>query len=82
MSAEVYENAERTFLTPKGATEGEKSNVPSLDEFDNEIDIYRVCNILFGVTLIVMFWVGGVVILKLALLEYGRIIWQLPPKCI
>ena len=42
MSAEVYENAERTFLTPKGATEGEKSNVPSLDEFDNEIDIYRV----------------------------------------
>ena len=59
MSAEVYENAERTFLTPKGATEGEKSNVPSLDEFDNEIDIYRVCNILFGVTLIVTFWVGG-----------------------
>ncbi|XP_076457719.1 uncharacterized protein LOC143291635 isoform X3 [Babylonia areolata] len=41
MSAEVYENAERTFLTPKGATDREKSNVPSLDEFDNEIDIYR-----------------------------------------
>ncbi|KAK7479591.1 hypothetical protein BaRGS_00029140 [Batillaria attramentaria] len=28
-------------LTPKGATDGEKSNVPSLDEFDSEIDIYR-----------------------------------------
>ncbi|XP_070202269.1 uncharacterized protein [Littorina saxatilis] len=41
MSQEVYENAERTFLTPKNATEGEKRNVPSLDEFDNEIDIYR-----------------------------------------
>ena len=31
---------ERTFLTPK---QGEaEENVPSLDEFDTEIDIYRV----------------------------------------
>ena len=49
MSAEVYEHAERTFLTPKGAIEGEKSNVPSLDEFDNEIDIYRVRELDFFV---------------------------------
>ena len=52
MSAEVYESAERTFLTPKGATDVEKSNVPSLDEFDNEIDIYRVSRtVLFEVRL-------------------------------
>jgi hypothetical protein len=47
VSTEVYEQAERTFLTPKGVVDGEKSNVPSLDEFDNEIDIYRVCTIQF-----------------------------------
>ncbi|GFO25145.1 dynein beta chain, ciliary-like, partial [Plakobranchus ocellatus] len=41
ISAEVLEHAERTFLTPKAVQEGEKSNVPSLDEFDHEIDTYR-----------------------------------------
>ena len=42
ISQEVLEHAERTFLTPKAMQEGEKSNVPSLDEFDSEIDTYRV----------------------------------------
>ncbi|GFS27875.1 dynein beta chain, flagellar outer arm [Elysia marginata] len=41
ISQEVLEHAERTFLTPKAMQEGEKSNVPSLDEFDSEIDTYR-----------------------------------------
>jgi len=41
ISQEQLEIAERTFLTPKATMVGEKSNVPSLDEFDQEIDIYR-----------------------------------------
>ncbi|XP_078672103.1 uncharacterized protein LOC144911712 isoform X1 [Branchiostoma floridae x Branchiostoma belcheri] len=39
-SAGVLGTAERSFLTPKHATSN--MNVPSLDDFDNEIDIYRV----------------------------------------
>ena len=33
---------ERTFLTPKKEGRDADSNIPSLDEFDAEIDIYRV----------------------------------------
>ncbi|CAH1797693.1 unnamed protein product [Owenia fusiformis] len=33
--------AEKTFLTPKQSREAVPINVPSLDEFDAEIDIYR-----------------------------------------
>ncbi|KAH9514965.1 hypothetical protein Btru_021540, partial [Bulinus truncatus] len=40
ITAEVLENAEKQFLAPK-SHEGKKSTVPSLDEFDREIDIYR-----------------------------------------
>ena len=34
--------AERTFLTPKNTQTNLSANVPSLDEFDAEIEIYRV----------------------------------------
>ena len=34
--------AERTFLTPKHTQSSMPANVPSLDEFDAEIEIYRV----------------------------------------
>ena len=34
--------AERTFLTPKNTQTNLTANVPSLDEFDAEIEIYRV----------------------------------------
>ena len=40
-SAGLVGTAERSFLTPKESKEME-SNVPSLDEFDTEVDIYRV----------------------------------------
>ncbi|XP_071095883.1 uncharacterized protein [Haliotis cracherodii] len=40
-SAGLMGTAERTFLTPKGNKEGDNHNIPSLDEFDNEIDIYK-----------------------------------------
>ncbi|XP_064599567.1 LOW QUALITY PROTEIN: uncharacterized protein LOC135466077 [Liolophura sinensis] len=33
--------AERSFLSPKQGLDVEESNVPTLDEFDQEIDIYR-----------------------------------------
>lgn len=33
--------AERTFLTPKNLTEDADTSIPSLDEFDSEIEIYR-----------------------------------------
>lgn len=32
----------RAFLTPKNFTEDEKAEIPALDEFDSEINIYRV----------------------------------------
>jgi len=34
--------AERTFLTPKNLQEDETTNIPTLDEFDAEIEIYMV----------------------------------------
>ena len=34
--------AERTFLTPKNTQTNLTANIPSLDEFDAEIEIYRV----------------------------------------
>ena len=40
-SAGLVGTAERPFLTPKMASEG-TTKVPSLDEFDAEIDIYKV----------------------------------------
>ncbi|XP_052258855.1 uncharacterized protein LOC127863384 isoform X2 [Dreissena polymorpha] len=40
-SAAAMGTAERTFLTPKHAQANMPSNVPSLDEFDAEIEIYR-----------------------------------------
>ncbi|XP_055866060.1 uncharacterized protein LOC106055129 isoform X2 [Biomphalaria glabrata] len=40
ITAEALENAEKQFLAPK-SHKGKTSNVPSLDEFDQEIDIYR-----------------------------------------
>jgi len=40
-SAGLIGTAERSFLTPKTSRDLEP-NVPSLDEFDAEIDIYRV----------------------------------------
>lgn len=40
-SAGLVGTAERPFLTPKMAPEG-TTKVPSLDEFDVEIDIYKV----------------------------------------
>jgi hypothetical protein len=39
--------AERTFLTPKNKQESEPTNIPSLDEFDAEIEIYRVSTFIF-----------------------------------
>lgn len=42
-SAGLLGTAERTFLTPKNQQEEVSSNIPSLDEFDAEIEIYRVC---------------------------------------
>ena len=44
-SAGLVGTAERPFLTPKMASEG-TTKVPSLDEFDAEIDIYKVYTIL------------------------------------
>jgi hypothetical protein len=41
--------AERTFLTPKHAQANMPSNVPSLDEFDAEIEIYRVSFFMIAV---------------------------------
>ncbi len=35
--------AEKSFLTPN-QNDTTEENVPSLDEFDTEIDIYRVCS--------------------------------------
>lgn len=35
-------STERTFISPRNAGLGSDSNVPTLDEFDMEIDIYRV----------------------------------------
>lgn len=55
VSAELYENAERTFLTPKGKIGNEKNNVPSLDQFDKEIDIYKVW-IIQLLVLLVLHW--------------------------
>ncbi|KAL5020323.1 hypothetical protein ScPMuIL_003215 [Solemya velum] len=41
-SAGIMGTAERSFLTPKNLQEGDlPENMPSLDEFDSEIDIYR-----------------------------------------
>ncbi|XP_056010102.1 uncharacterized protein LOC125667097 [Ostrea edulis] len=40
-SAGLLGTAERTFLTPKNQQEEVSSNIPSLDEFDSEIEIYR-----------------------------------------
>ena len=40
-SAGLVGTAEKSFLTPKHSTESH-ANIPSLDEFDSEIDIYRV----------------------------------------
>ena len=45
MTVEEEEAAERTFLTPK-SMDKVSMNVPSLDEFNAEIDIYRVRGIL------------------------------------
>lgn len=43
-SADIMGTAERSFLTPRNLQEGDlPENMPSLDEFDAEIDIYRVC---------------------------------------
>ena len=36
--------AERSFLTPRQTQEAE-SATPSLDEFDMEMDIYKVCRV-------------------------------------
>ena len=36
------EQAERSFLTPKNMKEIEASNIPCLDDFNIEIDLYRV----------------------------------------
>jgi len=36
------QSAERTFLTPKHSHSNMLSNVPSIDEFDAEIEIIRV----------------------------------------
>ena len=33
---------QRTFLTPRHDSASSQANVPTLDEFDAEIDIYRV----------------------------------------
>ena len=41
-STEGMGTAERTFLTPKNTQTNLSTNVPSLDEFDAEIEIYRV----------------------------------------
>lgn len=41
-STEGMGTAERTFLTPKNTQTNLATNVPSLDEFDAEIEIYRV----------------------------------------
>ena len=46
-SAGQMGTAERTFLTPKHAQANMPSNVPSLDEFDAEIEIYRVSFFVF-----------------------------------
>ncbi|XP_069115919.1 uncharacterized protein [Argopecten irradians] len=40
-SAGLMGTAERTFLTPKNLTEDADTSIPSLDEFDSEIEIYR-----------------------------------------
>ncbi|KAK6172547.1 hypothetical protein SNE40_016179 [Patella caerulea] len=40
-SAGLMGTAERSFLTPKGVQNGENEHIPSLDEFDAEIDIYK-----------------------------------------
>ena len=35
-------STQRTFLTPRHDSASSQANVPTLDEFDAEIDIYRV----------------------------------------
>ena len=39
---DVPPSIERTFLTPRHDSGHGETNVPTLDEFDAEIDIYRV----------------------------------------
>ena len=56
-SAGLVGTAERTFLTPKNLEMEEMTDVPSLDEFDSEIQLYRVCSLLLRYLYITrIFW--------------------------